>query len=88
MRPVARMTRSTRVSNSVMPKGVEHFNPSTADAELNDVSNSVMPKGVEHKWYGYKSGDFPVVSNSVMPKGVEHIPLRKLIPPMFMCRIQ
>ena len=36
------------VSNSVMPKGVEHSNGLGKMEQRRDVSNSVMPKGVEH----------------------------------------
>ena len=36
------------MSNSVMPKGVEHFRQPTFKAHVVQVSNSVMPKGVEH----------------------------------------
>ena len=36
------------VSNSVMPKGVEHRTSVAEYASVSIVSNSVMPKGVEH----------------------------------------
>jgi hypothetical protein len=36
------------VSNSVMPKGVEHRSAVRRSSSPSVVSNSVMPKGVEH----------------------------------------
>ena len=37
------------VSNSVMPKGVEHLDRRHYSQTMIQASNSVMPKGVEHR---------------------------------------
>ena len=59
------------MSNSVMPKGVEHLTDRLQTVTQYAVSNSVMPKGVEHPVASFGGTGDPV-SNSVMPKGVEH----------------
>ena len=65
-------TVTGKVSNSVMPKGVEHTYLQGSLACSGCVSNSVMPKGVEHITPAFEVSFVAGVSNSVMPKGVEH----------------
>ena len=65
-----------KVQLSVMPKGVEHWDPMTWAALLSGVQLSVMPKGVEHFTHPVNFQRACAVQLSVMPKGVEHASLR------------
>ena len=76
------------MSNSVMPKGVEHC-PLYRPPMSHLVSNSVMPKGVEHMSEADIGEHEWHVSNSVMPKGVEHASCnREVLTIGSWCRIQ